>query len=238
MFELAFRAFLDCITPNKKPRDSENLRGSIDCILRKLFLLGFVFGVVVAGSRVAGQAVHLALFIHSLVHLGDERTLRIVHLGDVVASAANGEVVFNHLLAYGFSHVRTTFNLLFRSGEVALNFTKQGDASSLCLVEEHQSIVNRADVFIGVVLEVAVGTACGHAGSGAVVLTLLVGLIGRIHGVAEFSAELRGARPVNYAGENANEDDADYDAHEADACEVPFAVFFHLLTYVVRSCRH
>ena len=83
-------------------------------------------------------------------------------------------------------------------------------------------------MFVRVVLQVAVRAAGGGAGSGAEVIALLIGDVGRIHRVAEFTAELRRTSPMHDARENTDENNADDDADETDAGKIPNAVLFHL----------
>ena len=145
----------------------------------------------------------------------------------VMAAAAGGEVTFDHLLVNGFSHFLALFELLFMRAKRALNLAEKRDGAGTGLVEEKSRVVERADVFVGVVQKVAVGAAGGGAGAGHVVLALFVGGVGEIHGVAEFAAELRAARPVDDAREDTDEDDADDGADQEDVGDIPFAVVGH-----------
>ena len=97
------------------------------------------------------------------------------------------------------------------------------------LVKQKRYVIDRADVFVRVILQVAVRAASRSARTRTEVVTLLVGDVREIHRVAEFTAELRRAGPMNDAGENAHENNADHNADQADEGEIPFAVLFHFL---------
>ena len=176
----------------------------------------------------AFDAVGFRRIGHHLVHRSNHGLggvdLKVI---EVMAAAAGGEVAFDHLLVNGFSHFLALFELLFMRAKRALNLAEKRDGAGTGLVEEKSRVVERADVFVGVVQKVAVGAAGGGAGAGHVVLALFVGGVGEIHGVAEFAAELRAARPVDDAREDTDEDDADDGADQEDAGDIPFAVVGH-----------
>ena len=81
---------------------------------------------------------------------------------------------------------------------------------------------------IGFILQVAVRAASRHTRRRTEVIALLIGGIGDVHRMAEFTAELFRASPVHDAREHADKDNADHDADQADAGEIPNAVLFHL----------
>lgn len=208
--------------------------GHIHALLGGLFsrlVVAQLVAVVVAGSRMAGEAVHLLFRVgaHATMEFGNHRLLRIVHLFDVVAATAGREVAVDHLLMHFSSELRTHGELLFRRAHRALNFADEGDGASMRLIEEQGHIIDRADMFIGVVLQMAIRATGGSAGAGAIVKTLLIGDIRRIHRVAELAAEFDRASPVNDARQHADKHNADDHADEADHGEIPLAVLFHFV---------
>ena len=175
----------------------------------------------------------LGILVKVLVHLTDERLLRVVHTGDVMATTASGVVTFNHLLMNGFTHFFTLSDLLFRGAQRTLDFTDQGIRTCASLIKEKHRVVERPNVFVGVIQQMAVGATSRSTRGGLKVLSLLIGSIGGVHRVAEFATELIRTSPVNNAGQRTNEDNTDDCANEEHTGDVPFGIFHFLYLYVV-----
>ena len=224
--------FTDCITPDElRPMlraDAVTKKGEPRYYVEPLTRAGYAY--IFGGGHVGAALVPVLASVDFRVVVYDNRPgfatpehypqAERVILGDYLDIGAHLTLTendyvcimtpghpFDHLLVNGFSHFLALFELLFMRAKRALNLAEKRDGAGTSLVEEKSRVVERADVFVGVVQKVAVGAAGGGAGAGHVVLALFVGGVGEIHGVAEFAAELRAARPVDDARE-------DTDAHK------------------------